>query len=273
MNPLPKAAPASEIRHILRKLAIDDPRFVEIESKRRVLPADVPALKKNLLKRPGVRPVKTAMFFDQYLDTAALDILRSGASLRIRYKGDGSRVYLQYKGPGFSKDGILYRSEYSSGVLTNVLREESHHDVVHFAETTVRDILGTQVTPAMSDVIRRHLGHEVIARVSQGPVICMYRKEKFAVDLGPAFLEPSVDQVFAFLINASGLHTLSTFCEYENEIKSAEENLSSKLGNLDSLLEFDRSLAGDFAMPVEPFDKYRRCASCFLNPLTGDKSD
>jgi DUF1680 family protein len=29
----------------------------------------------------------------------------------------------------------------------------------------------------------------------------------------------------------------------------------------------------DFAMPVEPLDKYRRCASCFLRPLTDSRTD
>ena len=64
-----------------------------------------------------------------------------GASLRLRYRRNGANVYLQYKGPGFLRRGLLFRSEFSTERLRDVTMEESHHDIVHFTDTTVQDIL------------------------------------------------------------------------------------------------------------------------------------
>lgn len=251
------------IERICRRLHICDPRCIEIESKRRIVPDDIERLKSQL-KQAGARPIKSSTFFDQFLDTPTVEILKAGASLRLRYKGGGAKVYLQYKGPGFHRDGVLYRSEFSSTRLKNVLREESHHDVVHFTQTSVREILRAQIDPPMHEALRRHLGDTILSRISRGPILCMYQKEKFAVDLRAAFLEPSVDRVFAFHVNPRGLHALSTFCEYENEIKSENEDILAKLQHVPDLLIFDLRLASRIDMPVERLDKYRRCASCIL---------
>ncbi len=249
---------------ICRRLETADPRFIEIESKLRVLPDAAKDLRRHLGRMKGVEHDKRVIFFDQYLDTPDLKLLRLGASLRLRYKGGGSQVYLQYKGPGFHRDGLLYRSEFSSSRLAHVVKEESHHDVVHFSDTSIREILERHVAPEMAHAMQRHLGIGVIARISRGPILCSYQKDKFVVDLGDAYLEPSVDHLFAFHVNPDGLHAISTFWEYENEIKTEGEELEAKLEHLEELQRFDRELARKFDMKVERMDKYHRCASYFL---------
>jgi hypothetical protein len=252
---------------ICRRLEVADPRFIEIEAKHRVIPDQAKAVRKHLMNMKGVHHEKRTTFYDQFLDTPDLQVLKLGASLRLRYKGDGSNVYLQYKGPGFHTGGLLYRSEFTSESLTHVVREESHHDIVHFNDTSVREILARHVNPEMAHAMQRHLGIGVIARITTGPILCSYEKDKFTVDLGSAFLEPSLDRLFAFHINRHGLHSLSTFWEYENEIKTERGGLEAKLEHIDDLLDFDKKIAKKFDLKVEKFDKYHRCASCFL-PLS-----
>lgn len=249
---------------ICGRLLIDDLRFVEIEAKRRLASEEAEDLHKYLIGRKGVRHLKRRSFFDQFLDTPELDLLRLGVSLRLRYKGDGSNVYLQYKGPGFHRLGLLFRSEFSSGRLEHVVLEESHHDSVHFRDTSVREILDRKVDPVMAAVMRRHLGRKVISRISTGPIICLYQKDKFSVKLGDAVLEPSIDRLFAFDIHNPGLHAMSTFWEYENEIKAKGEDFLAKLDHVDELHDFDSALAKRFDLPVERLDKYHRCAAFFL---------
>lgn len=252
------------VRSLCLRLGIDDPSFVEIESKRRVHSEDAEALSAWLASRKGTERVKKRTFFDQFLDTPDHRVLKAGCSLRLRYKGDGSQVYLQYKGPGFLRDGLLFRSEFSSERLDRVVREESHHDVVHFTDTTVRDILDRNAPAAMVRAMRGHLGAGTIARISSGPILCVYQKEKFQVVLNGTFLEPSLDRLYAFRINRRGLHALSAFWEYENEIKSKENDLASKLDHLPELIAFDRAAARRFDLRRERLDKYHRCASCFV---------
>jgi hypothetical protein len=249
---------------ICRRLRIDNSRFVEIEAKKRIVPEQVKDLRKYLLKRKKVQLEKTVTFFDQFLDTPQMDLARLGASLRLRYRQNASRVYLQYKGPGFSQDGLLFRSEFSGPRLGHLLMEESHHDVIHFTRTSVKDLLTRHVPAPMVGAMRRHLGAAVVSRISIGPVISLYQKDKFIVRLGKAFLEPSIDRVFAFHINKSGLHPLSTFCEYENEIKTHDGSLSGKLKRIRDLLKFDAKLCEEFDLRHEPLDKYHRCISIFL---------
>lgn len=249
---------------ICRRLETADPRFIEIESKKRVLPDRARDLRRYLEKRKGVEHDKRVIFFDQFLDTPDFKLLKLGASLRLRYKGGGSQVYLQYKGPGFHSGGVLYRSEFSSARLDHVVREESHHDVVHFNDTSVREIIERHVEPEMAHAMQRHLGIGVISRISTGPILCSYQKDKFVVDLGDAYLEPSVDHLFAFHVNRDGLHAISTFWEYENELKTEGEDLEAKLEHLDELQRFDKELARKFALKPEKLDKYHRCASYFL---------
>jgi hypothetical protein len=251
-------------RDLMRKLAIDDLRFVEIECKKRVLPEESSELKKWLDDRKGVKHQKSAFFFDQFLDTPNNDLLRAGASLRLRYKRGGAAVYLQYKGPGFTRDGVLYRSEFASSRLVGVFLEESHHDIVHFTDATVASILRGQATQQMSDAMHRHLGPRVVRRITSGPIIALYQKEKFEVDLGSAFLEPSLDKVYAFHIAKKGLHPLSTFCEFENEIKAGDGSLRAKLEHMDEMHEFNSEVAKRFDLRREPLDKYHRCASFFV---------
>ncbi len=251
-------------RMLFRKLAIDDLRFVEIECKKRVLPEESAALKDWLTERKGVQHRKSAFFFDQFIDTPSYDLLKEGASLRLRYKRNGSAVYLQYKGPGFTKDELLYRSEFSSAKLAGVFLEESHHDIVHFTDTSVDRILRGQASSEMAEAMRRHLGASVVRRLTNSSIIALYQKEKFEVDLGSAFLEPSLDRVFAFHIAKKGLHPLSTFCEFENEIKAGDGSLEAKLEHLDELLDFNKAVQKRFELRREPLDKYHRCASFFL---------
>lgn len=246
------------------ELGIGDPRFIEIESKWRVTPDSAKRLHKRLLDMKGVTHEKRVTFFDQYLDTPELDLLRLGASLRLRYRKNGSHVYLQYKGPGFRRGGLLYRSEFASERLDRLVREESHHDIVRFTETSVREILHAHADPAMAEAMRRHLGNRMIDSIDTGHLICQYQKDKFSVELEGGHLEPSVDRVSVFHINRVGPHSMSTFWEYENEVKTEDGNLESKLALIPRLKKFDADLAERFDLVSERLDKYRRCASCFL---------
>jgi|GEM_PF-869541 len=246
------------------ELGIGDPRFVEIESKWRVTPEGAKRLRAGLDGLKGARHEKSVTFFDQYLDTQELDLLRLGASLRLRYRKNGSHVYLQYKGPGFRRGGLLYRSEFSTERLDELVREESHHDVVRFSETSVREILHAHAGPAMAEAMRRHLGNRLIDAIDTGPLICQYEKHKFSVELDGGCLEPSVDRVSAFHIRRRGPHGMSTFWEYENEAKSEDGDLDAKLALLPRLKKFDAALVSRFGLVPERLDKYRRCAGCFV---------
>lgn len=254
----------AQARYICRRLEIEDPRHVEIESKRRVRDSQAEKLRDHLFGLKGVRHVRETVFFDQYLDTPDLALLKKGASLRLRYKGYGTYVYLQYKGPGFRTGGVLVRSEFCSDRIMRAVREESHHDIVHFADIPVRDILRDHADPAMSGAMRRHLGEKTLGRITRGVIICLYRKDKFRVKLGRGFLEPSLDRLCAFHIRASGLHSLSTFWEYEDEVKAADDDLAGKLERVADMRRFDTRLAKRFDMPAERMDKYHRCAAYFL---------
>jgi hypothetical protein len=246
------------------ELGIGDPRFIEIESKWRLETGAVKRLHAHLEDLKGVRHEKRAVFFDQYLDTPELDLLRLGASLRLRYRKNGSQVYLQYKGPGFRRQGLLYRSEFASNRLDRLVREESHHDVVRFTETSVREILQSHCDPAMAEAMRRHLGNAMIDRIDTGHLICQYQKDKYWMELDGGALEPSIDRVSVFHISRRGPHTLSNFWEYENEAKTEDGGIERKLELLPELKKFDAALAKRFDLKTERLDKYRRCASCFL---------
>jgi hypothetical protein len=142
--------------------------------------------------------------------------------------------------------------------------EESHHDMIHFTKMPIHSILTRHLKADMREALRNHLGAEVISRISVGPIICVYQKEKFKLKKGNAFLEPSLDRVMAFHINKAGLHPLSTFWEYENEVKAEGKNLEAKLKHIPDLLEFDEKLCRRFDLKPEPLDKYHRCTSIFL---------
>jgi len=245
-------------------LGIGDPRYIEIESKWRVEADRVKRLRAHLEKLKGVRHEKRVAFFDQYLDTPELDLLRLGASLRLRYRKNGAQVVLQYKGPGFRRQGLLYRSEFCSRRLDRLVREESHHDVVRFTETSVREIMSTHADPAMAEAMRRHLGNALIDRIDTGHLICQYQKDKYRIELDGGSLEPSIDRVSVFHISRRGPHTLSNFWEYENEAKTQDSEIVRKLALLPDLKRFDEALARRFDLKPERLDKYRRCASCFV---------
>jgi hypothetical protein len=256
----------AKVRRLCQRLAIDNARYVEIESKRRVVPDLVDEVRKYLRNRKNVRHEKTVLFFDQFLDTRDMALFKKGASLRLRYKGGGGKVYLQYKGPGFLQRGVLYRSEFSSRRLRHLMREESRHDIVHFSEVSVAEILAHHADPEMGRAMRQHLGANVMSRLDCGNLLCAYYKEKYTVDLGPALLEPSLDQVHAFHLGARGPHPVSTFWELENEIKARSgSRIESKLEHLDKLYDMDADLADRFGLPAEPLDKYHRCSSFFVS--------
>lgn len=246
-------------------LKIDDSRCVEIESKKRVLPRQVKRLKKFIAKFKRTRHIKTTYFFDQFLDTPKMDLFQRGASLRLRFKKGGAKVYLQYKGPGFLKDTLLFRSEFSTRDLKGMALEESHHDIIRFTRTSIRQILRKYAHKRMVRAMKRHLGRSILSRISSARIISLYQKDKYSVDLGKAFLEPSVDKVSAFHINRSGPYPLSTFYEYENEIKAEGHSLAAKLRHLPALLKFDRKVVKRFRLKPEILDKYHRCASIFFS--------
>ena len=249
---------------ICDRLKIDDPRHIEVESKKRVLPSDIKPLRKYLFKHKNIEHLKSATFFDQFLDTAKLDLLKLGASLRVRYKPNGGHVYLLYKGPGFIEQDILFRSEFSTKDLSSMLREESRHDIIRFSDTSIKNIMTHHVPVGMRTAMKAHLGVSVLSRINKGHFISIYQKEKFYVDLGKAFMEPSLDQIYAFHICESGLHPLSHFHELENEIKSNDQSLSWKLKFIPDMLKFNEKLSKKFHLKPEPLDKYHRCGSIFL---------
>lgn len=255
------------VSFICHKLRVSDPAKIEIEAKKKLSPDAAQSLKKYLSGKKGVKHIKSAVFMDQFIDTPELDIFHSGASLRIRYKGDGSNVYLQYKGHGFSHKGLLFRSEFSSGKIKSLVKEESHHDIIHFPESKFRDILTKFIPRDMRDVISKHFSSSVIARIKIAPVISLYRKEKYLVQLGKCALEPSLDHISAFHINRDSFHSVSNFWEYENEVKSEDNDLASKMAKVDELLQFDSELSKKFKLQPEAMDKYHRILSCFVkNP-------
>jgi hypothetical protein len=259
------AAPLLELlqKQLHERLGVDDLQFVEIESKMRVLPAQAKNLKKYLHNKKRVEHVKSAFSLDQFLDTPQMDLFRRGVSLRLRYRRNGSEVYLQYKGPGFKEQGLLYRSEFTSPRLRGILLEESHHDIIQFSTTPIRRILTRDIKGPMAEAMRRHLGADVINRISVGPIVCAYQKEKFKMKIGKAYLEPSLDRVFAFHINAGALHSLSTFWEFENEVKVEGAAHQKKLEYIPTLLAFNKKITGRFKLKNEPLDKYHRCMSIF----------
>jgi hypothetical protein len=255
--------------YICHKLRVGNPSKIEIEAKKKLSPVSARKLKKHFSVQKGVKHIKSAVFMDQFVDTPDYDIFHSGASLRIRYKGDGANVYVQYKGHGFSYKGILFRSEFSSGRIKGLVREESHHDIIHFAGTGLKELLEKFVPAEMRAVITSHLGLSVIQRVRVAPVICFYRKDKYLVELGKVALEPSLDHVSAFHIAGGAFHSLSNFWEYENEIKSRDNDLQGKLSKLDVMTGFDAELAKKFHLQPEAMDKYHRVLSCFTKPAAG----
>ena len=119
----------------------------------------------------------------------------------------------------------------------------------------------------MRAALERHLGVGTVKRLTSSPIVCSYQKDKFVVDLGSAFLEPSLDRIFAFHITGRGLYAASTFWEYENEIKAESEGLEAKLEHIEQLQDFDKKLGKKFSLARERLDKYHRCASVFL-PLS-----
>lgn len=260
------------VSYICHKLRVTDPSKIEIEAKKKLSPGAAVKLKEHFGHKKGVSHIKTAAFMDQFVDTPDFDIFHSGASLRIRYKGDGSNVYVQYKGHGFSHKGILFRSEFSSGRVKGLVKEESHHDVIHFAGTGLKEVLDRYVPKEMRAVINSHLGPSVIKRVRVAPVICFYRKDKYLVEMGKVALEPSLDHISAFHINNGSFHSLSNFWEYENEIKSEENDLAAKVSRLDTMVDFDAELSRKFDLHPEAMDKYHRVLSCFMKDRRPDSS-
>ena len=252
------------ISYVCHKLRVHNASKIEIEAKKKISPETAKAIKAYFAKKKGVRHIKSAVFMDQFIDTPNFDIFHSGASMRIRYKGDGSNVYVQYKRHGFSHKGLLFRSEFSSGRVKNLVKEESLHDIIHFTDAKFRDIMERSLPKDMKTALSEHFSSSIIKKVCVAPVICLYRKEKYLVQMGKAALEPSLDHISAFHINAGSFHSVSNFWEYENEIKSDDNELGAKLEHIDNLLEFDGKLAKKFPMHAEPMDKYHRVLSCFI---------
>ncbi|NLH38864.1 MAG: CYTH domain-containing protein [Elusimicrobia bacterium] len=255
----------STIQYICHKLRVDDQSKVEIETKKRLTSTSATSLKKYLDKKDQVKHIKSTTFIDQFLDTPEFDLFYSGASLRIRYKGYGSNVYLQYKGHGFLHKGILFRSEFSSGSIKELVIEESHHDIIHFVGIDLKHIMKNYLPKEMSSVMIDHIGPSIINRIKTAPIICFYHKEKYIIKFGNVSLEPSLDHISAFHINKDTFHSLSNFWEYENEIKSKDKDLKNKILNINKILKFDSTLSKKFLMQTEVMDKYHRVLSCFMH--------
>lgn len=252
------------VSYICHKLRIDNPAKIEIEAKKKLSPKSAQELREYFLRKKNIKHIKTSFFIDQFLDTQNFDIFHAGASLRLRYKKNGTVVYLQYKGHGFSHQGVLFRSEFSSGKIKGLVKEESLHDTIHFTEAIFREIMEKALTDEMRSAMLKHLGPSVVKKIKKAPVICFYKKEKFMSKFGNVYLEPSIDQLSAFHINENSFHSLSNFWEYENEIKSEKEDLQAKISKLDKLLEFDEEVGKKIKFYQEDMDKYHRIMSCFI---------
>jgi len=252
------------ISYVCHKLRVHNSSRIEIEAKKKISPETAKGIKAYFARKKGIKHIKSAVFMDQFIDTPGFDIFHSGASMRIRYKGDGSNVYVQYKGHGFSHKGLLFRSEFSSGRVKNLVKEESLHDIIHFTEAKFRDVMERSLPKDMKTALLEHFPSSIIKRISVAPVICLYHKEKYLVQMGKGALEPSLDHISAFHIKTGSFHSVSNFWEYENELKSKENDLGAKLDRIDSLLEFDGKLGKKFPMHPEPMDKYHRVLSCFM---------
>jgi adenylate cyclase class IV len=204
------------------------------------------------------------VFFDQFLDTPSYHLLRRGASLRLRYKEDCSDIYLQYKGPGFVKGNILFRSEFSYR-NHHLIVKESKSEVIRFTTTKIQQIIYSRKNKEMVEAMMTHLGESVVNRITSCPIITQYRKEKFLVHADHGFLEPSLDRCFTFFIREIGIHPIGVFCELETEIKAENESLKDKMEDFDFLKKFDEKIADKFNLRPERIDKYARCTKFFLN--------
>ena len=247
---------------LCRLLSVDDDRLVEVESKWR-LPVDAAKpLRHRLLELKGVEHEKRTTFLDQYLDTPDLRLLRGGASLRLRYRKSGAQVYLQYKGPGMRSDALHFRPEHRSESLDGIALEESDNNLLRFEQPSVAEILRTKAPAEMIEAMRRDLGHANVYSIDFAPILCQYRKDVFRVELEDAWLSPSIDRLCVFRLDRRGPLALSTFGEYENEVRAG--GLDAKLAALPALRAFDAALASEFGLTPEPLDKYGRCASGLL---------
>ncbi|MCX7944679.1 MAG: CYTH domain-containing protein [Deltaproteobacteria bacterium] len=253
--------------YILEKLRIEDSKKVEIELKKRLYESEYNDIIKFFEKRKKLRLIKINSFIDQFLDTEDFRVFRSGASLRLRYKGGGKNVYLQYKGPGFVLKNILFRSEFSSKKITSLVKEEGHRELIHFTEKSFMWIIENAVDGDMRRSMYKHLGADTIKNIKIGPVICFYKKLKYEYDISDdIYLEPSLDFLSAFHISKDSFHPMSSFYEYENEIKSRKNELLLKIKSIESLLEFEDDLNKRFKLIYELSDKYHRIMSYFVKP-------
>lgn len=249
---------------VRRILNVEGSAHVEVESKWKLDADQAKPLRKQLRERVDLERVKNTVFFDQYLDTERLDLLRAGASLRLRYRKNGTHVYLQYKGPGLRQEGLHIRSEHRSRRLDALVSEESACDVMRFTTPSVRDILRDKAPDEMVEALRRDLGTAVVAGIDRATLLCQYQKDVFRVELDGARLSPSVDRLCVFRVEGRGPLALSTFWEYENQADA--DDLEGLLTAVPALKAFDDTLAKAFGLRPEPLDKYRRCASGLLLP-------
>ena len=149
--------------------------------------------------------------------------------------------------------------------LKDIVLEESHHDVIQFNLSSLRQILLRQVPAQMAVAMEQHLGKDMVRKISVAHLICIYQKDKFDVDLGDGFLELSLDKIFGFYTQKNKIHPLSTFCEYENEIKIKTDSLKNKLKQVHQITEFNKKIVKKFGLMFEPQDKYHRSLSSFFS--------
>ncbi len=247
---------------LCRALGVEDHRLVEIESKWRLSAVAAKSLRTFLKQLEGVEHVKRSTFFDQYLDTPDLALLRADASLRLRYRKSGGQVYLQYKGPGVRRDAVHYRSEYRSDRLDHLVSDQSQNDLVRFERPSVKGLLETAAEPEMLEAMKRDLGESAVRAIDRATVLLQYQKDVFRVELGQASLAPSIDRLCVFRLDGGPL-AMSSLWEYENQ--AASTGLADKLAAVPAMREFDAQLAADFDLTPEPLDKYRRCAGGMLS--------
>ena len=253
---------AAAMDRIVRRLGVRDSRSIEMESKWRVPPGRSNEVFRHLLKRDSLRYIGSRVFHDRFLDTPSLDLLGRGASLRLRYKRDGTKACLQYKGPGFRKDGVLFRPEFSSGDLAGFSSGGGCQRRMLLRADAVRRLLSARRGGELLRHLRRDMGGAVVGRIGPLDLVCTYHKEKFGFAIRGHSFEPSLDRIVVVRTSGAGAPVVSVLCEFENEIRPARADDAGRLEMVAAMGKFDRALAGRFGLRAERRDKYGRCAGC-----------
>jgi len=115
----------------------------------------------------------------------------------------------------------------------------------------------------MKKAMRLHLGASVLS-ISPWPIVLPLFRKQVRRGSRSAFLEPSLDRVSPFTISKSGLHPLSTFCEYENE-SSHTPVFIRKIEHIPISLILIGGFPKEFTLKPEKLDKIPSLAHRFCS--------